>query len=193
MRKNKESTSKQEHFLSNHRNTRFATISRNFLLISALLFAVNGCASLFISVADRDEARASIELGEGDSVAVQPVNATESTIENGWNDDLSQRLQGKIVEELKARGINARSGGGDGGATLQVTVSRFEKGSAVGRLFLFFGDTFLDGTAVLRSGGGKRELEIRKTGQAKGLLEMRDQTNKNIGYFATALASKITK
>ena len=53
------------------------------------------------------------------------------------------------------------------------------------------GNSKLERTAILNTTEGKRELELKKRGQQRGMTEARDQTADNIHYFASALASKI--
>jgi len=162
------------------------------VLLAAML-VLGGCAKLFVDVNDRDPAAGSIALSRGDSVAVHHIQADAGSEANGWNSHDAGQLQMDIVRQLQAHGIKATASDDNNGSSLAVTVSRFDKGSAVGRVFIFWGDTHLDGDAVLSTSAGMRKLEVIKSGQQKGVLAASDQTNVDIGYFAAALASKITR
>lgn len=163
------------------------------VILVILGLTMGGCSQLFMSVNDQNPSKASIGLAPGQSVAVHSIHSNEVAESNGWNQANAKRMQDQIVDNLKAHGILATASDGEATPSLDVTVTRFDKGSAIGRIFFFWGYTYLDGQAILRTDAGKRDLEIKKTGQETGLLAAGDQTNDNINYFAAALATKVIR
>ncbi len=82
-----------------------------------------------------------------------------------------------------------------GGHYLTIHINEFKSGSGVARALnvgLGMGNSKLEGTAILRTSEGRRELELKKRGQKSGMIEGGDQTSDNIHYFVSSLASKIT-
>ena len=79
------------------------------------------------------------------------------------------------------------------GHDLTIHINEFKSGSGVARaLSVGFGvgNSKLEGTAILSTSEGRRELELKKRGQKSGTIEGGDQTSDNIHYFVSSLASK---
>ncbi|MCA8962908.1 MAG: DUF4410 domain-containing protein [Planctomycetes bacterium] len=168
-----------------------------FLLLGALALTNTGCAGLIMSVSDRNGSNESVRLQPGESVGV-PTPTVSPEIAKGLaqagltESQFAGKIQDELVRQLKDRGVAAHAG--PDGSTLKIHITRFTDGSGAARFLLSgsgIGDSKLDGSAILSTPSGRRELEIVKTGSKSGAVASGSQTEENIGYFATALASKI--
>lgn len=165
------------------------------LMISVAAMALlSGCAGLMMSVKDLDEQHAGLALRSGDSVAIDESTLEESISKANPKADAKQ-LAGQLKQELTAKfsekGVNVTS---DSQQTLSVQITRYEKGCGACRGFfpLFgLGNTYLDGQVTLNTPEGSRVIVVEKTGQSSGMAKMGDQTETNVGYFATSVASKL--
>ncbi len=167
----------------------------HFLVITlAAVALLCGCAGLMMDVKDVDEAHATLALKSGESVAIDE-SALESSFKKADQKADSKKLAGLLKEELSAKLVEK-------GVTvdpssehkLTVEITRYNQGCGFCRgFFPFFGlgDTYLDGQVTLDVPAGKRVLVVQKTGQSSGTSQMGDQTDTNMGYFATVVASKL--
>jgi hypothetical protein len=158
---------------------------------------LTGCAGLMMSVRDKDGSNAEIALTKGDSVVVALPRiagpAATRVVEASLSaDQLATSIQEDMIAALAERGVRATAGI-SGENTLRITVTQFASGSGAARAMGFgvFGDSKLDGEAILATAAGTRELSIRKTGQQSGVSQAGDQTPANIDDFTSALASKL--
>ena len=173
---------------------------KNLIVLSVLLVLFPGCASLIMSTADRDEKKESIVLSKQDEATVTIPIIDEKLLpeikDGGFTvQQFATLIQQNVVNELKIAGVNAIANETETASTLRINIDRYERGSGFFRLFPLFGlgDSYLGGVAILSTPQGKREIEVSKVGQLTGPGQLGDQTEANIGYFARALTSKITK
>lgn len=165
------------------------------LVITVTAMAVlSGCAGLMMRVKDVDEQQASVTLRRGDSLAIDDA-ALESSIRKANPKADAKQLAGQLKHELAGkfseRGISVTP---DSDRSLSVEITRYEKGCGACRGFfpLFgLGNTYLDGQVTLSTPEGSRVIVVEKTGQSSGMSKMGDQTETNVGYFATSVASKL--
>jgi len=169
----------------------------SLIVVVALL---SSCTSLMMSVKDRDSANQHIIVKPGGQVAVHMPEIREELIERikgaGWTEErFCSKLQEELISELIRRGVDAMADSSKEGHYLTIHINEFKSGSGVARALSVgpgFGDSKLEGTAILSTSEGRRELELKKRGQKSGVSEGGDQTSDNIHYIASALASKIT-
>ena len=169
----------------------------SLIVVVALL---SSCTSLMMSVKDRDSANKHIIVKPGEQVAVHMPEIREELIEMfedaGWTEKaICSKLQEELTSELIRRGVDALADSSKEGNYLTIHINEFESGSGVARALnvgLGLGESELEGTAILTTNEGRRELELIKRGQKSGMIEGGDQTSENIYYFASAIASKIT-
>ena len=168
-----------------------------FLLI---LFMLGGCSSLMMSVKDRDNASKHIVLKSGDEVSVLMPAIQEKLIAKikkaDWTEEkFAVTLQNEIVTELNRRDVKAKADSSKDNNYLMIHINEYNAGSGAARALgitgLGLAESKLEGTAILSTSNGKRELELKKRGQKSGVSEAGDQTADNIHYLANALASKI--
>lgn len=169
------------------------------LLIVISVFA-GGCASLMVSVNDRDESAKEIKIAAGSEVNILPPTLKEGLEKEiasaGFtNDSFKETLRKEVIKELTSRGIKPVSVETAESNYIQLHVTRLERGIGFFRWFSFFGlgDSFLTVNVTMVLPEGKREIVAEKNGQIHGSSQMGDQTNDNIEYVATAVSSKITK
>ncbi len=169
----------------------------SFLII---LLILGGCSSLMMSVKDRDDANRHIVLKGGDEVSVLMPAIREKLIpkikDAGWTGEgFAAAIQNEIVTELNRRKVKAKPDSSKAGNFLMIHIDDFSPGSGAARALgitgLGLAESKLEGTAIISTTAGKRELELKKRGQKSGVSETGDQTSDNIHYFASALASRI--
>jgi len=160
---------------------------------------VSGCAGLMMDVDDRPGSDSAVVLAAGSSVRVAAPTMTDEVrgaLPEGYrNGRLESLLQADLVRALTERGVSA-SAGDDGDSVLKVRVTDFSSGSGAARMFLSgsgIGDSKLNGTAILITPSGRRELEVRKVGSQSGAMETGSQVAENIDYFTSALAGTIVQ
>lgn len=174
-------------------------MKKQSVLIVVVLFI--SCSSLMMSVKDRDDANKHITLKTGESVMVHMPEVRVELLDRieraGWSkDEFCGRLQSELVSELMRRGIDAQADSSRDGNYLTTYIQEFKPGSALARsldyglIALGIGASKLEGTAILTTAEGRRELELKKQGESS-YGETGDPKFDNIHYFAGALASKI--
>jgi hypothetical protein len=171
------------------------TRSSLVLVITVTAMALlSGCAGLMMRVKDLDEQHASVALKSGDSLAIDET-ALETSINKANPKVDAKALASQLKQELAAKfskkGISVAP---DSEHTLSIEITRYERGCGACRGFfpLFgLGNTYLDGQVTLNKPEGKRVIIVEKTGQSSGMSQMGDQTETNVDYFATSVASKL--
>lgn len=155
---------------------------------------LSGCAGLMMNVKDLDEKNASVALRSGDSLAIDEA-ALETSISKANPKADAKQLASQLKQELAAKfaekGINVAP---DSPQKLSIEITNYDKGCGACRGFfpLFgLGNTYLNGQVTLDTPAGKRVIIVEKTGQSSGMSQMGDQTEKNIDYFTTSVASKL--
>jgi hypothetical protein len=162
-----------------------------------LILILSGCSSLMMNVEDRSVSMAGINVQKNTDVAILLPTYSASVKKEGWGPKQNVLMQDNIVKELQQRGINATPAGESSlyFYTLQVDVRSYERGSGVLRTLApgYAGGSHVNGSAILVTPKGKRELDLVKDGQVAGMATIGDQTEDNIEWFAEALAAKITQ
>lgn len=167
----------------------------------ALTLLLGSCASMMMTVNDRSGSDESVHLTAGNQVAVA-LPSLATTLDEGVTDAFGssmlfgKALQTSLVLAFERAGVSAHPGDQGRDGTLKVHITAFGEGSGAGRFFLpgtGIGDSSLDGVATLVTPGGKRELEIRKTGSQSGAVEAGEQVTENIESFTTALVAALVK
>lgn len=169
---------------------------RPHLLVMTLAAAalLCGCAGLMMNVKDLDEEHAKLSLKSGESVAIDEA-MLESSFKKANADSDAKKLASQLKQELSAKLVEK-------GVTvdpsseqkLTVEITRYDRGCGFCRGFFpvfGLGNTYLDGQVTLNVPAGKRVLVVEKTGQSSGTSQMGDQTDTNMGYFASVVASKL--
>lgn len=166
----------------------------------AVSLFLTGCASLMVSVNDKDESTKEIKLASGSTVnvllpTIKEELSKEIASAGFTNASFKEEIRKTLIKELTSRGIKAVSADAAESNYISMNVYRFERGIGFFRWFTFFGlgDSFLSVNVTLSIPEGKRELVAEKNGQITGTSQMGDQTMDNIDYVATAVSSKITK
>ncbi len=166
-------------------------------ILACLILMLSGCSSLMMNVEDRSVSSAGINVQKNSDVAVLVPTYSASAKKEGWGSAQNALMQNYIVKELQQRGINAIAAEKTSlyFYTLQVDVRSYETGSGVLRALApgYAGGSHVNGSAILVTPKGKRELDLVKDGQVAGLATVGDQTEENIEWFAEALAAKITQ
>lgn len=164
------------------------------VMFATALMLLPGCAGLMMSVKDVDEQQKNLVLRSGDSVAIDEA-ALESSIAKVNPKADAKQLASQLTQELTAKftekGVSVAA---DSQQTLNVEITSYEKGCGTCRGFfpLFgLGNSYLNGEVTLNTPAGKRVIVVEKTGQSSGMSQMGDQTEKNVGYFATSVASRL--
>lgn len=171
-----------------------------FLLFVLAAFALTGCSSLMVSVNDVDESAASLKTESGKELGVAMPTLMEGLEEEiadaGYNGaTFTESIRAAVMKELESHGVKPVPAGDASPNTLTLRVTRFERGIGFFRLVPLFGlgDSYLTIHAVLRLPEGKREIVAEKVGQITGTSQMGDQTDDNISFVSTAIASRLTK
>jgi hypothetical protein len=169
---------------------------RSLILVMAVtaMALLPGCAGLMMKVRDVDETQASVSLKSGDTLTIDEA-ALETSITKANPKADAKQLASQLTQELTSKfaekGVNV---GPDSQQTLSIQITNYDKGCGACRGFfpLFgLGNTYLNGEVTLQTPEGKRVITVEKTGQSSGMSQMGDQTEKNVGYFATSVASKL--
>ncbi len=169
---------------------------RSFILVIAAtaMSVLSGCAGLMMSVKDVDEQQASVSLRSGDSLTIDEASLESSIAEAHPKADakqLASQLTQKLTARFAEKGVNV---GPDSQQRLNVRITSYERGCGACRGFfpLFgLGNSYLNGQVTLDTPAGSRVIVVEKTGQSSGMSQMGDQTETNVGYFATTVTSKL--
>ncbi len=171
--------------------TRRASFS---MLPLAVILLLGGCAGLMMNVKDLDAEQAKLALKRGDTVSIDEATLEASFQKADQKADakkLATQLKAELMEKFVEKGVTVDSASEQ---KLTVEITRYKRGCGACRGFFpvfGLGDTFLNGQVTLESPSGKRVLVVEKTGQSTGTAQMGDQTDTNMGYFATVVASKL--
>lgn len=167
---------------------------RNFLSLSAVIFFLQGCAGLMMSVNDVDPASSSVKLNSGDEVSINvKVNEIDEKLKAYKKDpeDFKKMVLASVAQEMKKNGIKVV----DGAATsINVQMMRYDNGCGFCRGFFpvfGLGDSYFDGRIMLKKGGKTRTIMIEKVGQRRGVGTMGDPTKTNVAYFSTVMAGNL--
>lgn len=168
-------------------------ISMFALVVAAA--CLTGCAGLMMNVSDVDASRASLVVSGGDAVAIDEARIAKSFASAGAPPTESAALAARLAFHLRQKlseggvAVDAKAP-----RSLDVEITHFDRGCGVcrGLLPVFgLGDSYLDGKVTLRTPEGSRTLKVEKTGQTKGVNAMGDQSETNMDYFATVVASHL--
>lgn len=165
------------------------------LLITVAAMALSsGCAGLMMNVKDVDAQHANVGLKSGDSLAIDDTVLESSISKANPKADakqLASQLKQELTTKFSEKGITVTP---EADHKLSVEVTRYERGCGGCRGFFpvfGLGNTYLDGQVTLSTPEGQRVILVEKTGQSSGISKMGDQTETNVGYFATSVASKL--
>ena len=168
---------------------------RSLLVVTlAALGMLCGCAGMMMDVKDVDADHATLALKSGQTVAIDDATLEASFQKANDKADAKQlaaKLKQQLAAKLEQKGVTVDPSSEH---KLTVEITRYDKGCGACRgFFPFFGlgDTYLDGKVTLALPAGERVLVVNKTGQMTGTSQIGDQTESNIGYFATVVASKL--
>lgn len=173
------------------------TLLRRLALIS--LLALAGCGSVEMRLDDAPGSDLSVVL-TGDAQVYVPKPKLSKSAASTLDDESHPRnlfvinVQRAMVDALARRGIRATTEDSDAGSTLYLRISNFGRGSGTAGFFLRGGIHYssVDGSAVLDTSRGRRELEIEGASAQSDDSDADDPTSENIRAFAEAIADRIT-
>lgn len=158
--------------------------------ILPIFLLVSSCATLMVSE-NRISGSPKLKLKESQSVQIK-IDISPEIVDvveaNRPQDSFKSFFEEKLLAEFEELGIEVVKSSPN---KLHVKFTDYDEGVGFLRFISFGGASELTAQVSLKMAKKRRRFELQKTGSKSGPTQVGDQTDENLGYFATKLAGVI--